>query len=373
MEGFAEVDAPLIKNGIVNSLDFSMAGRMTSYSTSGLVETWKVGLSSQVTDDIKLRVLTSIDIRAPQIQELFIPSSVNTGSSKDPKTNQSVNLITNVTGNPNLLPETARTYSGGIVLTPTFLDGFSFSADWFSINVTGEITTVATNTILNQCNPTIPSVIYPGTQGNPNDPLCTHLVFDGANGALLHLNNSGVNIASQSVSGLDLQANYTMDFWDGNIAWTAFANLQDENTLTNPGQGTNDSAGTNGTPKWKGVLSADYTTGPVSFTVQTRWYGTSKISNTANTGNLSSAAVANLFDPAHFEVPFTAYLDFRGNYKWNDNIQFYGAIDNATNTPPPLIPPQSTGIQSNGVDIATNTTTYDLLGRTFRLGVRFTY
>src|SRR6185437_1676637 len=51
MEGFAEVDAPILKDTLVNSLDFQMAGRMTSYSTSGLVETWKLGLSSQVTDD----------------------------------------------------------------------------------------------------------------------------------------------------------------------------------------------------------------------------------------------------------------------------------------------------------------------------------
>ncbi|HVZ27754.1 MAG TPA: TonB-dependent receptor plug domain-containing protein, partial [Rhizomicrobium sp.] len=38
LEGFAEVDAPIIKDGLVKSLDFSMAGRMTSYSTSGEVE-----------------------------------------------------------------------------------------------------------------------------------------------------------------------------------------------------------------------------------------------------------------------------------------------------------------------------------------------
>jgi outer membrane receptor protein involved in Fe transport len=373
MEGFAEIDAPLLKNDIVNSLDIALAGRMTSYSTSGLVETWKIGLTSQVTDDFKLRALTSVDIRAPQIQDLFIPTSVNTGSSKDPKTNSTVTLITNVTGNPNLNPEIARTYSGGIVLTPTFIDGFSMSADWFSINISGEITTVAANVILNQCNPSLPSNIYPGQLGNPNDPLCTHLVFNGANGALSNLNNSPSNIASQSVSGLDIQANYTMDFWEGNIAWTAYANLQDQNTLKNPGNPTNDSAGTGGTPKWKGLLSADYTTGPTSFTVQTRWYGSSKFTNTANTGNLSSASLANLYDPAHFEVPFTAYLDFRASYKWNDNIQIYGAIDNATNAPPPLVPPGSGQIQSNGTDIATNTTTYDLLGRAFRLGVRFNY
>jgi outer membrane receptor protein involved in Fe transport len=377
MEGFAEVDAPILKNNIVNSLDFSMAGRMTSYSTSGLVETWKLGLNSQVNDDVKLRTTWSVDIRAPQLTDLFTPASINTGSSKDPKTQQSVTVITNVLGNPNLNPEVARTISGGMVLTPSFLDGFSLSADWFSISLTGGLGTVPTNTILNECNPTMPSVLHVGN-GDPNNALCTHLVFNGPIGSnglpsLSNINNSTVNLASQTVSGLDLQANYVMDFWNGSLAWSTFANLQDENTLTQPGSGTNDNAGTAGTPKWKGLLSADYTTGPSSFTVQTRWYGTSKNTNTANTGNLSSSTLANLYDPAHFEVPFVAYLDLRASYKWNDNIQFYGAVDNAINTPPPLVAITSGNVQAQGSLTATNNTTYDLLGRAFRLGVRFNY
>ena len=91
-----------------------------------------------------------------------------------------------------------------------------------SITVTPPAT-IASTTILNQCNPTQPSTINAGQLGSVNDPLCTHLVFNGPNGALSGLNNSPINIASQTVSGLDMQANYSMDFWDGNIAWSAFA------------------------------------------------------------------------------------------------------------------------------------------------------
>ena len=86
MEGFAEVDAPILKDNIVNSLDFSTAGRMTSYSTSGLVETWKLGLTSQVNDDVKLRTTWSVDIRAPGLSDLFALGSQSNGSIKDPKT-----------------------------------------------------------------------------------------------------------------------------------------------------------------------------------------------------------------------------------------------------------------------------------------------
>ena len=370
-EGFGEVDAPVIKNGsIIQSLDVSAAGRITSYSTSGMVETWKLGATSQFTDDVKVRTTWSVDIRAPSLTELFNPASINNGSIKDPKTGVAQQVFTNVTGNTNLVPEVARTISGGVVLTPHWVDGLSLSADWYSINVTGEIATIATATILAQCNPTQQSTLYPGTLGNINDPLCTHLVFGGVNGALSGINNAPINIASQTISGMDMQANYTMDFWDGTLAWQAVANLNDENTTTQPGTPTNDNAGQGGTPKWRGTLSADYTTGPVSFTVQARWFGANILINTANTGNLATAQTANLYPTSVFELPFTAYLDLRGSYKWNDNISIYGAVDNATNVPPALIPLTSGSvIHAN----PTNSSTYDLLGRQFRMGIRFNY
>ena len=370
MEGFAEVDAPIIKNGFVNSLDFSAAGRMTSYSTSGLVETWKLGLTSQVTEDFKLRTTWSVDIRAPNISELFALGSESNSSVKDPKTQVTQTVFTNTAGNPNLNPEVARTITGGVVLTPHWVDNLSMSVDYYSINLTGGIASLNSNTFLNQCNPTVQSNINPGQLGNPNDPLCTHLVFNGPGGSLSFIEQTPINIASQSVSGFDIQANYSMDFWEGQLAWQTVANYNDENTTVQPGTATSDSAGIGGTPKWKGIVSADYSAGPYSLTVQGRWYGTSKISQTANTGNLATASTANLYPTDRFEIPVWAYLDLRGNYRWNDNISIYGAIDNVFNTPPALTPLTSANIIHS---VPTNQSTYDLIGRQFRLGIRLSY
>ena len=69
-EGFMEVTVPLLKDDFVDSLEFNAAGRMTSYSTSGLVETWKLGLTSQINQDIRLRTTLSSDIRAPGIGDV---------------------------------------------------------------------------------------------------------------------------------------------------------------------------------------------------------------------------------------------------------------------------------------------------------------
>jgi outer membrane receptor protein involved in Fe transport len=59
-------------------------------------------------------------------------------------------------------------------------------------------------------------------------------------------------------------------------------------------------------------------------------------------------------------------MDLRGSYKWNENIQFYGALDNVFDTPPPNIASTTGGSGSSNLY-------YDGIGRKFRLGIRFTY
>jgi len=69
-------------------------------------------------------------------------------------------------------------------------------------------------------------------------------------------------------------------------------------------------------------------------------------------------------------VPFVAYGDLRGSYAWNKNIQFYGAIDNVFNTPPPIIPTSSIG---GSLPAAIRSDIYDVIGRAYRIGIRFTF
>jgi outer membrane receptor protein involved in Fe transport len=382
VEGFAEVNAPILKDNIVNSLDFSMAGRITNYSTSGVIETWKLGATSQVNEDIKLRTTWSVDIRAPQLSDLYSTGTGGTVPLTDPKTNLVVPVLVQKPGNPNLLPEVARTVSGGVVLTPHFIPGFRMSADWYSIDITNLITSLNENFIVAECNPTVPSQIHPGQNGNLNQPLCSGLVFNGPNGALSQLHDPELNFAKYTVSGLDMAANYDTDLWDGSLSLAAMANLTDEYTQTQPGLGANDIAGSftqqhpslglyNAGPKWRGVLTATYKIGPYSFTAQGRWYGTAVMYQDGNTGDNASAATALKYDPAHFEVPAVVFLDLRGSYDFSPNYSLFWAIDNALNIPPPLVVP-TTSATTAGFDAYFNTDAglYGVLGRNVRLGIR---
>src|SRR3546814_950008 len=68
-------DLPVIKG-----LNLNAAGRFTDYSTSGSVQTWKVGGTFQPIPDIRFRGNVSHDIRAPNLQELFAAGTARTNT-----------------------------------------------------------------------------------------------------------------------------------------------------------------------------------------------------------------------------------------------------------------------------------------------------
>ncbi|HWX89478.1 MAG TPA: TonB-dependent receptor, partial [Rhizomicrobium sp.] len=140
-----EVGIPILKDiPLVQSLNADLAGRYTNYSISGSVETWKVGLDYHVNDSVRFRGTTSVDIRAPTLNDLYSPQVSASGPFLDPLTNFNPGGIQTITqGNPKLVPETSRTYTAGVVLTPSFIPGLTMSADYYNIKVKNAIGTVS--------------------------------------------------------------------------------------------------------------------------------------------------------------------------------------------------------------------------------------
>jgi outer membrane receptor protein involved in Fe transport len=108
-------------------------------------------------------------------------------------------------GNPNLQPEVADTYTLGVVLTPTFLNGFTGSVDWFDIKVENLIGSVAPNDIERLC--------YAGDLSqcarinrSPKGQLWV------GNGFIESLNT---NIGGLRTKGIDINANYRTEIEEG--------------------------------------------------------------------------------------------------------------------------------------------------------------
>jgi outer membrane receptor protein involved in Fe transport len=349
-------------------------------STMPLVETWKVGFTSQINDDIKLRSVWSTDIRAPNIAELFTAHQINTGAAIDlhsPScTSTTLNqfgflnsvtgcsspfVSTDRSGNPNLVPEVGRTITAGVVLTPSFLDNVQIAVDYYDTTITGSIVTLVANPTncanalaIQYCS----LQVFNGGTYPPSSP-------NGGKTILSSLTGFPVNAASERASGFDMQADYGFDFFTGHMQLSYKGTYVDEHTIVNVGVtcdqiGQVGLAGCGGDslPKFKGTVGATYTEGALTLTVQSRFQGSYVLNNTWTTG---VQVDKNEIDP-------NAYLDIRASYKWNDNVQFYTAIDNALDIPPILVPPlASTGSSFQSIGFAG-----DQLGRVMRIGVRIT-
>ena len=300
---------------------------------------------------MRLRTTWSLDIRAPNLGELYsqVPSA---GNPLDPKTGKAVTTALQITANnPTLQPEKAITVSGGLVLTPHWISGLTMSFDWYSIGVHGFVTTPNGNLEEQLCL-------------GGSAAACANYVYTG--GVLTAVYLRPLNAASMTTSGLDFNADYAMDLFSGNVALHLTGNYVDEQTESAFGTAPFDFAGSMGSdsqyggiPKLHFNFAATYSDGPWSGTLQTRYIGTAKLNNAWQTG----AQVDNN------AVSAIAYLDMRGTYKWNDNIQFYGSIDNALDTPPPEI----VGTNTNNLSLNTSASVYDILGRLYHAGVRFNF
>lgn len=369
-EGFLEINAPIVKDGPIKSLDFNAAGRLTSYSTSGLVETWKLGLVGQVDENIRLRTSWSLDIRAPQIAELFSPGTLSAQNCRYPSNSLLYSCFALQGGNSGLQPEKAVTVSGGVVLTPQFVPGLTLSADWYSINIHGAIDTVDFQTIIDRC--------LAGQQ-----IYCPQLVFAGGATQPSQVNVFPLNSASDSSSGLDLTATYTHALGDGSMTWSLSGNYTDQQTRTAQGV-TYDRAGALGAspdnyaagiPKLRAILADTWQEGPWSLTAQGRFIGSARLTNgpqgqaAIRSASLSPAGVLTRGDifglVDNNSIGAMAYLDLRASYRWTENFQIYGAIDNLLDQAPPAIP-------STGGNNGTNQMVYDAIGRAVRVGVRVT-
>ncbi len=352
-EAYGETVVPLVRDQPwARELDLNGAVRLTDYSTSGKVVTWKLGLTDDIAGQYRLRGTWSRDIRAPNLSELFTQAISGGRAVADPfNPGQTPTILATTRGNPDLEPEDATTISGGIVVTPDWLSGFSGSVDYYYIKIKGAIAAVSAEDELRYC--------FEGEQH-----YCD-LVHRNSAGVLTEIDSVPTNTAAQTTSGLDINAQYAHDLGRGRLSLYYRSNYTFQNEIVqngvvidNAGSLSRSTVGGAGLPKFKALISATYAQGPISGTVQTRLIGP---------GKLVREWTSKDVDDNH--VPWIGYIDLRGSYDVTGNWQFYFAIDNLLDTAPPPVP-QAYYTPTVYYTPGTAGTVYDLLGRQFSIGVR---
>ncbi|MBC9031169.1 TonB-dependent receptor [Sphingomonas sp. JC676] len=362
-EFFGEVLVPLLKDSVVaKNLELNGAVRRTDYSTSGAVTTWKAGIGWEVFDGLRLRGTRSRDIRAPNLNDLFAPSSqfVNAYLDRTQPGSPQVPNITLSGGNPNLTPEIADTWTAGGVYAPRWLPGFSFSVDWYKIDIKDAITAVGAQQIIDMCY---------GFNRPVNPAACSSIVL--APGATNLVNatiyTSGINAQNVAVEGIDYEASYRANLSDIsgslpgaiNLRVLVSQRLKDETNL--PGDSAPPTLGTFASLKWRGLMTASYAVGPSRTTLTTRYLGSGKITNQPETSRTGIPEAFNHVDPVW-------YFELAENYDINvggEKVTVFGVVENLFDRKPEPIP-------SSGTSFGTSAP-YDLLGRSYRLGFRFKF
>jgi outer membrane receptor protein involved in Fe transport len=358
-------DKPLAK-----ALEISAAVRYTNYSSSGAVTTWKGGLNYQPIAGLRFRSAASRDIRAPTLYNLYAGATYTNFSLSDPHTGVTASVPAATVGNPDLVPEVARTWTAGLVYSPSWLPGFNISVDYFDIKMLNAIGTVAASS----GNTTAAAQDCERSGGT--SPTCALFVrplpysdTSPANFPTLILNNP-VNIAAQYTHGIDVEADYAVDLasisavLSGDLDFRLFYSYQPEmSSQAFPGQPLIDAAGGQGLPANRATVRLTYTAGPLAAGWQTRYSG----NQNRGTGNPVQVFAGEALPAIYYHDLSLSYHFGPGGH----DLQTFLTVNNLLDKQPRISPTVTlTGLAGFGNPVVPGD---DVLGRYYTAGIRWRF
>ena len=405
-EVFGELNVPLLSDKpLVKKLSLDLGARYSHYDLFGGENTWKASLSWRVDDALMFRGGFNRAIRAPSLQELYNPTvqaqdsisgdpcEVGSLQRSGPNAAQvaalcqaqgvpasvypsftyglnSANGI--ITGNTSLQPEKSDTYTLGWVLTPHFdasmAHDLGMSLDYYHTAIKGAIAGVTLDSILQDC--------YNANNSNPSysasNIFCQRITRDPTTGAITLGRESSENIGSYVTTGVDVEAHWGFPLKDlglplgGRVRLQTFLSYVHSLTISGvPGVSAANYAGSvadtstalaaDGSsisdlshPRWKANTTFGYSVGPVSAALHWRYIsGMTDLMGGTGSG--------------YPGVPAYNYFDLDANWQVTHNIMLTAGVTNLTDKAPPRIA---------GAPLLTDAATYDVVGRTYFVGLK---
>lgn len=394
-------DLPLIR-----SLNISPAYRYTQNHPSGGVSTYRVNADWRLLDSLLVRGGYQNAIRAANIGELYQPATAivagvgsppGAGDPCDVRSNfrlgpnaaqvaalcvaqgvpaaiisaynqPNVGVPGTSSGNPNLRPEQAITYTIGAVFQPKFLgDAFSrmsLSVDYYNMDITGVIGTLSPSTALNKC--------FNGDGSNPTyaitSPFCSAVVRSNQTGQIINAVQTLQNLGAYRLNGVDTTLDWRIGAADvglpskfgsvllsSTISYLGYFGVQPTSTSAFQNyagtMGSNNAAGANAAyPTWKWLDSITYEVGDYSLAFRWEHVSASKDPSTV-TNPASTTPGAKTYD----------VFGLTGRAKLFSRYELRAGINNLFDRNPPT---------EGGLRGFTNNGAYDVIGRTYFVGLK---
>ena len=358
-ETFGEALIPLVSEvRFADEVNLLTALRYAYYEGSGGILAWKAGLDWTFNDELRLRGTVSRDVRAGTLAERYDRSYAGATAS-DPFLDDPppvYGVVETENGNPNVDPEKADTFTVGVVYQPAWLPGLGASADYYDIDISGAISHLGAQQIIDLC--------YEG-----DDALCG-LITRGPSGRITYVSNTFLNVDRARTRGVDIEVDYDtpITLFGGmeSLGLRAIASLYQEASFTPFGRAPTDVAGvtgpSGGLPDYHLLLGANYARGPLSIDLTGRYIAE---------GDYSLRLVEGV-DIDDDSVDGAFYANARVSYDFvtpRGSWQVFAGVTNAFDKDPPLSPGFGGGffgtLQTNAI--------FDSVGRRYTAGVSWVY
>ncbi|GAB3472904.1 TonB-dependent receptor [Massilia terrae] len=377
-EAYLEFNIPLLKGlPMAELLSVDIASRYSDYTSFGNTTNSKGSIQWRPIKDILGRATYAQGFRAPTLSDTFGGGGQTFDTYLDPcdsqfgaaandpaikarctaagvptnfrQKNQAGNAVgsgggqtpvpfVSGFGNNLLTPETATTRTAGIVYSPSWLNGFTASLDYYDIRIKNRIAAISANQTVNFC--------YVN-----NDPaFCGKITRDPLTGQINNLLRGNANLGETQTKGLDFSFSYRFPrtaFGQFNIrsesTWVKSYRTKSSNTAD-----WTEFVGEWGTLRLKSNLGIDWNQGNWSSTVATRYYsGVRDRCWTVNpvvecsdpTGRISAGPGLNRL-PAQF------FTDLSVGYKLPWNAKIMGGINNLLKRKPQYVYTQGSSSSS---------------------------
>ncbi len=329
-----------LKLPVSEDFDIGLSARASDYSTVGEETTWGANAQWRASDFLMVRGSVGKATRAPNVQELFAPDSARTSEIVDPcdtltdageprsqpagcsafvdasfnPSNFDSNVRAVSGGNPNLGSETADTLALGVVFQAA--EDLVFSIDYFDIDMQEVLAPAfGPQATVDNCIST----------GNPF--FCDNVIRDTATGFVTTVRSEQVNLASDSIAGIEYAMRGSFPAGPGEILVDGvYTRLLKRDRRVNDTSPIEELVGRIDNLEDKINFGVSYQLERLDLGLMLRHLGGGVQSVSAN----PDVAVGNGIDSI-------TYLDLYARYQVNDSVSIRAGIENATNEDAPIV------------------------------------
>jgi len=440
-ELYGELLIPVIGDlPFAESFELNIGARTSDYNTTGSAFTWKVMGDWEVTDWLRVRGGYNKAVRAPNIAELFLaPQQTFTaagggdvcrrnntlGWSANPAVNTNAANVEatcrilmdqsiagtattfysnpqffnalgpafafpTLVGNPNVEPESAKTWTIGAVINSPFqsaaLSGLRLSLDYYNIKVDDAIGPLTLDTAQRFCfDPSFNPAISSDPAAAAATPFCQSIGRVAGDGALGNVQVTYLNNGRFRTEGIDFQLDWSIPIGPGTFSLNSIVNylitLKSAPLPLSAGAagelveyaGTLGPAGSNavaenglnpGSFRWKMLNNFSYSVGPANIALQWQHLPAAK-------------SIAYPSTPTTPFVGSPAYdlFNLSGSFSLAEGITLRAGIDNLFDEAPPLTEynASTTGLANTIGGFPINAFFFDQIGRRFYAGINMTF